>query len=141
MNHHDILGVSPQASIGEIKSAYRKAAKEYHPDLSDSPEAAEAFARIKGAHDALIEAADAPRESVSSSHSAARAAAATASAAYGTATDTTDRSEEIQRIQTLDEQALRKPKRSLFHKTAESEAVKKHRKKLKTNERRLRGLY
>ena len=54
MNNRDILGVGQHASHSEIKQAFRNAAKELHPDHSNSPEAAEAFARIKEAHDALL---------------------------------------------------------------------------------------
>ena len=39
---YKILGVSPDASKDEIKSAYRKKAKLYHPDLHpDDPSARE----------------------------------------------------------------------------------------------------
>ena len=47
MNHNQILGVRADAPKEEIQAAFRKAALETHPDHSNSPEAAEAFARIK----------------------------------------------------------------------------------------------
>lgn len=142
MNHREVLGVGNSASQAEIKKAFHEAAKEHHPDLSNSPEAAEAFKRIKDAYDALVDNADAPRESVSAVASAARASAATANAAYTQSSpqqNLTD--EELARIQNLDEQARSKTKHSVFGRSKDSDEVKKHRKKIKTNERRLRGLY
>jgi DnaJ-class molecular chaperone len=142
MNDREVLGVSPTASAKEIKQAFRQAAKELHPDHSDSPEAAEAFVRIKEAHDALLKEAETPRESVTATASAAHAAAATAQAAF-TQSDPVQQmtDEEIAHQQELDEQALRSVKHSLFHRKKVPDEVKKHRKKLKTNDRRLRGLY
>jgi DnaJ-class molecular chaperone len=143
MNHREVLGVGQSAGAQEIKDAFRKAAKEVHPDISDSPEAAEAFSRIKEAHDALLKDAEAPRESTTVQTSAARAAAATAQAAY-TPLDPADpqlSDEEIAKQQELDAKALSEIKRSIFRRSKESTEVKKHRKKLRTNERRLRGLY
>lgn len=139
MNHREILGVDSTAGAKEIKQAFRQAAKELHPDLSKSPEAAEAFARIKEAHDALIKEAEVPRESVTVQSSAARAAAATTSAA----SDDTQHIayEEIEHIQELDEEVRKPKKRSIFRRRSEPEEVRRHRKKIKTNERRLRGLY
>src|SRR5688572_22530750 len=49
-----ILGVARGASDKEVKSAYRKLAKELHPDRNqDNPKAAERFSEIAKAYDLL----------------------------------------------------------------------------------------
>lgn len=141
MNPREVLGVNANASAKEIKSAFRQAAKELHPDHSDSPEAAEAFARIKEAHDALLKEVETPRESATVTASAAHAAAATARATYAQPTPPPMTDDELKHVQDLDQQAREAEKNSIFHRAKESAEVKRHRKKLKTNERRLRGLY
>lgn len=53
-NLYEILGVSKDAPQGEIKSAYRKLAKTYHPDLNPNNEkAAELFKEINQAYEIL----------------------------------------------------------------------------------------
>lgn len=53
-SYYDILGVSKDASESEIKSAYRKLAKKYHPDLNPGDQqAAEKFKEINEAYEAL----------------------------------------------------------------------------------------
>lgn len=53
-NYYEILGVDKKASPEEIKSAYRKLAKQYHPDLHPGDnEAAEKFKEINEAHETL----------------------------------------------------------------------------------------
>lgn len=49
----DVLGVKPNASPEEIKSAYRKMAKKYHPDVNKDPKAAEKFRKIQEAYEKL----------------------------------------------------------------------------------------
>lgn len=50
------LGVSKDATEDEIKKAYRKLARQYHPDVNDAPEAEERFKRISAAHAVLSDA-------------------------------------------------------------------------------------
>lgn len=51
---YSILGVPRGASESEIKSAYRKLAKQFHPDRNkDNPKAGERFAELTGAYDLL----------------------------------------------------------------------------------------
>lgn len=53
-NLYDVLGISKSASDAEIKSAYRKLARKYHPDLNkDDKNAAEKFKEVSCAYDIL----------------------------------------------------------------------------------------
>ncbi|MFD2758570.1 molecular chaperone DnaJ [Gulosibacter faecalis] len=52
-DHYDTLGVSREASPEEIKKAYRKLARQLHPDVNPSPEAAEKFKDVTAAYDTL----------------------------------------------------------------------------------------
>jgi molecular chaperone DnaJ len=54
---YQVLGVSDSASQGEIKKAYRRLAKQYHPDANpDNAAAAERFKEISEAHSVLSDA-------------------------------------------------------------------------------------
>jgi molecular chaperone DnaJ len=51
---YDILGVSKTATQDEIKKAYRKLAREFHPDRNPGdPAAEERFKEVQGAYDAV----------------------------------------------------------------------------------------
>src|SRR3984957_10298185 len=52
---YDVLGVSKTASEAEIKAAFRKLAKKYHPDQSKEPKAKERFAEVGSAYEILGE--------------------------------------------------------------------------------------
>ncbi len=50
---YSVLGLARSASDQEIKSAYRKLAKTYHPDQNKEPKAQEKFAEATNAYDFL----------------------------------------------------------------------------------------
>ncbi len=50
---YQVLGLSKTASAAEIKSAFRKLAKKYHPDQSKEPKAKERFAEVGSAYEIL----------------------------------------------------------------------------------------
>ena len=53
-NPYTVLGVSPNATDDEIKDAYRKLAKKYHPDINPNKELAEAkMKEINYAYDTI----------------------------------------------------------------------------------------
>ena len=52
-NPYDVLGVSKDASADEIKKAYRKLSKKYHPDLNHEPGAEERFKEVNDAYEIL----------------------------------------------------------------------------------------
>ncbi|XP_057494654.1 chaperone protein dnaJ A7A, chloroplastic-like isoform X1 [Actinidia eriantha] len=52
-NYYSVLGVSKKASKSEIKTAYRKLARSYHPDVNKEPRAEQKFKEISNAYEVL----------------------------------------------------------------------------------------
>ena len=50
---YEVLGLTPPCSEEQLKVAYRKMAKEWHPDVNKSPEATEKFKEIQVAYETL----------------------------------------------------------------------------------------
>ena len=52
-DYYEVLGVSREASEGDIKSAFRSLARQYHPDVSQEPDAEDKFKEINEAYAVL----------------------------------------------------------------------------------------
>lgn len=50
---YNVLGIKASANGSEIRSAYRRLARQWHPDVSDEPDAHEQFIRIQYAYEVL----------------------------------------------------------------------------------------
>lgn len=55
-DYYDILGIKPDADIKEVKSAYRRLARKYHPDVSKERNAERRFKDVSEAYEVLGDA-------------------------------------------------------------------------------------
>ena len=52
-DYYEVLGVGRDADPGEIKKAYRRLAREFHPDINKDPGAEKRFKEITEANEVL----------------------------------------------------------------------------------------
>lgn len=52
-DYYEVLGLSKTANADEIRRAHRKLAREFHPDINKSPDAAKRFAELQEAYEVL----------------------------------------------------------------------------------------
>ena len=55
-DYYDVLGVQRNADAEAIRKAYRQLARELHPDVNESPDAATRFAELQEAYAVLSDA-------------------------------------------------------------------------------------
>ena len=54
-DHYAALGLSPAATLAEIKKAFRLRASQYHPDRNTSPDAPQLFRAVQTAYEVLAD--------------------------------------------------------------------------------------
>lgn len=52
-DYYEVLGVDKKATASELKKAYRKLVKKYHPDVNKEPDAEEKFKEVQEAYEIL----------------------------------------------------------------------------------------
>ncbi|MBV7540549.1 DnaJ domain-containing protein [Acidovorax sp. sic0104] len=56
-DHYAALGLAANATLADIKKAYRQKAAFFHPDRNDAPDAAQRFQAVQKAYDVLSDEA------------------------------------------------------------------------------------
>ena len=51
--HYDALGITPKATQGEVKAAYYRMSKMYHPDRNSNIDAPQKFRNVTAAYEVL----------------------------------------------------------------------------------------
>ncbi|EXI76043.1 MAG TPA: DnaJ domain-containing protein [Candidatus Accumulibacter phosphatis] len=54
-DYYAILGIASDAASEAIRTAYRRKARQFHPDRNQAPEASERFREVQEAYDALAD--------------------------------------------------------------------------------------
>lgn len=70
VDYYKVLGITPSASLDDIKRTFREQAKKYHPDLAKGPSEADslaAFKLVNEAYSVLSDASELPAPTPSSS--------------------------------------------------------------------------
>ncbi len=91
-NWYQVLGVAPEADAAQIKQAYRKLAKQHHPDRNQgSADAAQRFKQIQQAYETLGDEQNRTRYDESLKRTTSEKRQSRATAANGERTRTTAR--------------------------------------------------
>jgi hypothetical protein len=53
-DYYEILGITSESTLEEIKRAYRKKARQFHPDINPDPEAKDLFIAVTEAYEFLM---------------------------------------------------------------------------------------
>ena len=61
-DYYDVLGVEKTASESEMKNAFRRLARKYHPDRSTEEDAEDRFKEIQEAYACLLYTSPSPRD-------------------------------------------------------------------------------